>query len=172
MTLLLWFSERSLHFFHIKLPSSLFVHVVGSWGSSIEWNCSSVQRILRNGYHDGILLTCDQSVEKDMNSLRSSFSQDDLISIWSWYFVISCNISCNVLSDWVDTQRVSIASWANDLIQDTFSTVSSIDIDLIIIEKIRVCHTGDDLSEESNGFLMEFLRIADVTKGDWVKGII
>ena len=172
MALFLWFSERPFHFFHIQLPSSLFIHVVRCWGSSVKWNGSSVQGILRDGNHNGILLTCDQSVEKDMNSLRSSFCQDDLVSTWGRYFIVFRNVSCNVLSDWMDAQRVSIASWADNLVKDTLCSVSSVNIDLIIGEKIGVCHTGDDFSEESDGLLMEFLRISNVTEGDRVKWII
>ena len=67
---------------------------------------------------------------------------------------------------------MSIASRADNLVEDALSTVPSVDIDLTIIKKIRVCHAGDDLSEESDGLLVEFLRIADVAEGDRVERVI
>lgn len=51
-------------------------------------------------------------------------------------------------------------------------SLSCINIDCIILDQFGIEHTRNDFSEESNRFLMEFLRIADVAEGNFIKGIL
>lgn len=67
---------------------------------------------------------------------------------------------------------MSITSRADYLSQNLFCAVSSVDVDGLVVDELRVYHTRDHLSVESNGFLVELLRIADVTEGNLIERIV
>jgi hypothetical protein len=66
---------------------------------------------------------------------------------------------------------MSIATSADDLVEHSSSPISGVNVDCLIRDKIRIEYAGNDLSEESNGSLMELLRITNIAKGDLVEGI-
>ena len=100
-----------------------------------------------------------------MHSLRSPFGENDVLYAWNRDFVIFCDVPGNVLTDGMDAQRVGIASSTDNLIENALGTLSSVNVDQLVIDKIGICHTRDHLSEESDGFLVELLRVADVAEG-------
>ena len=107
-----------------------------------------------------------------MHSLRSPLSENDVLYAWSRNFVIFCDVPSNILADGMDAQRVGIASSTDNLIKDALGTLSSVDVDQLVIDKIGICHTGNHLPEESDGFLVELLRVTDVAEGHRVERII
>ena len=107
-----------------------------------------------------------------MHSLRSPLGENDVLYAWSRYFVIFGDVPGNVLPDGMDAQRVGITSSTYYLFEDALGTLSCVDVDQLVIDKIGVCHTGDNLPEESDGLLVELLRVADVAEGDRVERII
>jgi hypothetical protein len=66
---------------------------------------------------------------------------------------------------------MSIAAGADDLVEHSSGPISSINVDCLIGDKIRIEYAGNDLSEESNWSLMELLRITNIAKGDLIEGI-
>ena len=67
---------------------------------------------------------------------------------------------------------MGIASTTCNFLENESGSVPSINIDTLITDKIRICYTGDHLSEESNRFLTKFLRVSDVTECHRVKWIV
>lgn len=64
-----------------------------------------------------------------------------------------------------------ISSWANDLIEIASGSFASVGVDGLIIDEFRTYDTCDDFPEESDGFLVELLRIANITVGNLIERI-
>ena len=106
-----------------------------------------------------------------MNSLRSTFSKEDIINWWSLYIVFSADIISNSPSDWRDTQRMSVATSTDNLIEIFLSSFWSIRIDSWISNQIRIEYTWKDFSIESDWLLFELLWVTNVTKCDLIEWI-
>lgn len=66
---------------------------------------------------------------------------------------------------------MGIATSADNLLEDTLSSISGIGVDGLIGDEIGIEQAGNDFSEEGDRFLMEFLRVANVAEGDLIKGV-
>lgn len=62
-----------------------------------------------------------------------------------------------------------IASNADNFFEELLCSYSCIFIETFVFDEIGICHAGKYLSEESDGLLSEFLRIANVAEGDLIK---
>lgn len=107
-----------------------------------------------------------------MYSLGGSFSKDDLINRRRGDVVHLGDVFSYALASERDTERVSIAPCADNLIQDSLSSISGIDIDGLIANEVGIENTRNDLSEESYWFLMELLRIPNVAECDLIERVI
>jgi hypothetical protein len=107
-----------------------------------------------------------------MDSLRSSLGQNDFLNLGCWDFIFSGDVSCNVLSNRLNTQGVSVTSSTDNLIKNAFCTISGVNVDLIIIEEIRINDARNDFSEESNRLLVEFLRVTNIAESYLIERII
>ncbi|MCB0369400.1 MAG: hypothetical protein KDD45_08100, partial [Bdellovibrionales bacterium] len=61
---------------------------------------------------------------------------------------------------------MGITSRTSDFFKDKLSSRSSIWIDGLVIDKVRIGHTRNDLSEEGKWFLFKLLWVSNITKGD------
>lgn len=66
---------------------------------------------------------------------------------------------------------MGIATSADNLLEDTLSSISGISVDGLIGDEIGIEQAGNNFSEEGDRFLMEFLRVANVAEGDLIKGV-
>ncbi len=66
---------------------------------------------------------------------------------------------------------MGIAACADNFIQDSFGSSTGIWIDGLIVDEVGVDETGGDLTEESDGFLVELLGVADIAEGDLVERV-
>ena len=107
-----------------------------------------------------------------MHSLRGSFSKDDLIDGRRSDVVHLSDVLSHAFTSERDTKRVSVAACTDNLVEDSLSSISGIDIDGLIANEVRIENTRNDLSEESYWFLMELLRIPNVTECDLIERVI
>lgn len=163
--------NTSLQFFKIELPSFLFAQIIWAHMSTIKTDGCRVKWILWDWDHDWIVWWGDQSFQNEMNSLRSTFSKEDIIDWWSLYVIFSADIISNSSSDWGDTQGMSVASSTDDLIEIFLSSFWSIRIDSRVSNQIGIDNTWEDFSIESEWLLFELLRVTNVTKCDLIEWI-
>jgi hypothetical protein len=64
---------------------------------------------------------------------------------------------------------VSITSYTDDFVENSFGTGSGVDIDRLIIDESWICRAGQDFPEESDRFLVELLWVTNVTGGDLIE---
>lgn len=137
--------------------------------STIETDRSRVKWILRDRDHDWIVWWSDQSFQNEMNSLRSTFSEEDIINWRGFDIVFSADIIGNSSSDWWDTQRMSIATGTDDLIEIFLGSSWGIRINSRVSNQVRIEYTWEDFSIETYWFLFELLWVTNVTKCDLIE---
>lgn len=106
-----------------------------------------------------------------MDSLRGSLSKEDLLYFWLLDIIHPGNELDNTFPYLGNSQRVSIATCADDFIKDSFGSFASIDINGLIVNQFRIENAGNNLSEEGDRFLMELLRVSDIAEGNFIEGI-
>lgn len=65
-----------------------------------------------------------------------------------------------------------VATCANDLGEVEVGPFGCIGVDALHGDEFRVEHAGEDLPVEGDGFLVEFLGVANVAEGDFAEGVL
>ena len=164
--------NASFQFFQIQLPPFFFIQVVRAHVSAVQADGSGVKWVLWDGNHNWIIGWGDQSFKNQVDTLRSTFSQENVIYWWGWHIIFSADVIGHSSSDWGNTQWVSVTAGTDDLIQVSLSPLWSIRIDTRVTDQTWIQHAWKHFSVESDWFLLELLRVADVTKCDLVKRIL
>jgi hypothetical protein len=103
--------------------------------------------------------------------LRSTLCEEDIVNRRSYNIIHSSDIFRDAFTCKRNAQRVSIASSADNLLEDSLGSITGVNVDGLIFDKIRIKHTRNDFSKEGNGFLMELLGISNVAEGDFIERI-
>lgn len=106
-----------------------------------------------------------------MNSLRGSFSEENVIDWRGGDIVFPTDVIGNGSSDWGDTQWVCVAASTDDLFKIFGSTFGGIGIDGTISDQTWIEYAWEDLTVEGDGFLFELLWVSNVAEGDFVEWV-
>ncbi len=156
----------------VKLPPSRFVKVVFRRNSSVEWYTCSVERVLRNGNHDGVILIHYQRAQQKMYSLGCALSKKDIVS-WRWLHSIHLgDISAHTLTHQGNAQWMRVAPRTYNLIQHSLGPCPRVGIHQLVGEQVGVEYAGDYFSEEGDGFLVKFLRVANIAECNLIERIL
>lgn len=158
--------------FKVQLPTFFLVEVVWAHMTTVEADWSWVKRILRDRDHDWVVRGCDQCFKDEMDALGSAFSQENVINAGSRYVVFSTDVVGDCFSDWWDTQRMGVAACTDDLVEIFLCPFRSVRVDGWVTDKTGVEYARQDFPVESNWFLLELLRVADVAESYLVERVI
>lgn len=139
--------------------------------STVETDWSRVEWILRDWDHDGVVWWGDKSFQDEVNSLRGSFSEENVIDWRGFNIILTTDVIGNGFSDRGDTEWVSVATCTDDLFKIFGSSFGGIWIDGTISDQAWVENTWKDFTVESDGFLFELLWVSDVAEGDFVEWV-
>lgn len=104
--------------------------------------------------------------------MRSSLAQDDVICTWLRNMIFVGNELGNIFSNRVNAQGRRVASSATDFLEDDLGPLPGISIDGLILNEIGADNTRENFSWESQGLLVELVRVSDAAVGDFIEWII
>ena len=107
-----------------------------------------------------------------MHSLRGSLSEEDIVKLWLTDPIHLSNVLTNTFPHKRDAKRVSVAARTDDLVEHSLGSCPCISIHALVGKQIRIEYARDHFPEESNRFLVELLRVADIAECNLVEGVL
>lgn len=133
-----------------------------------------VERVLRDGYHDGIITISQDGIENETDADRGAICEEDVIWI-SWvaislfdefsdFFTDSWRATgVGVGSDGVGQGGVDFFGASNGICWEELA-------DLGVVEEEGGGDEGEDLAGEGDWFLAQLVRVADCNNSKRVEG--
>ena len=151
--------------FTVHAPAFVLLQVIGQESAAIELNGSRVERVLGNGYQDGIIFVTDGGVEDVANGYGGTVSKEDVVSVGR-VSIATLNEVGDFLTDGCCTSGVGVCTnSATELGVDLLRAGNGVSGEHLahkgVVEEERSRDKGEDLTVEGDGLLTKLLRVTD-----------
>mmetsp|Transcript_58737 Transcript_58737/g.182165 ORF Transcript_58737/g.182165 Transcript_58737/m.182165 type:complete len:422 (+) Transcript_58737:55-1320(+) len=104
--------QRRLQALHAQTPAGVLVQVVAHEPAAVEGDGGRVQRVLRQGHEDAVMLAAEQSFQEQPHALRGAVREEDVVGARAEAPVTAGDEVADLLADDAVAPRVLIGAQA------------------------------------------------------------